>query len=407
MRVATRRRNVVVISTLHGSSWGGSEELWAATARKLVGNGLAVTASVGATYPLHPRLAELRESGIGLHLRRASLWLPAMAWRRLTSSFKRHRSWSRDVERMLASAKPDLVIVSDGGNFPPIELVEHLASHYPFVTISHNNYEEWWPVDEQAARYRLALAKARRCYFVSDGNRRLAERQLGCSLDNASIVRNPFNVDYDTVLPWPAPGNDGEIRFAAVGRLETRSKGQDLLIQALALPAWRDRNWRLTFYGEGPMRETLTRLSSALGLSDRITFAGHVEGVHTIWRRNHVLVQPSRHEGLPITIVEAMLCGRPVVATDVAGHAEVISPGVTGFLAQAPAVAPLAQALEQAWSRRADLADMGLAAARAIRQIAPRDPAAVFANELAQFLDVRNPAVLDRANRPGAMIRTP
>ena len=65
-----------------------------------------------------------------------------------------------------------------------------------------------------------------------------------------------------------------------------------------------------------------------------------------------MLVMPSRFEGLPLAIVEAMLCARPVVATDVAGHAEVVEDGVTGFLADAPTVGAIAAALERCWVRR-------------------------------------------------------
>lgn len=56
---------------------------------------------------------------------------------------------------------------------------------------------------------------------------------------------------------------------------------------------------------------------------------------------------PSRFEGLPLAMVEAMLCARPVVATDVAGHAEIIEDGVTGFLADAPTAGSMAAALER------------------------------------------------------------
>ncbi len=54
--------------------------------------------------------------------------------------------------------------------------------------------------------------------------------------------------------------------------------------------------------------------------------------VPDIWAANHLLVMPSRFEELPLAMVEAMLCARPVVATDVAGHKEIIEEGVTGFL---------------------------------------------------------------------------
>jgi glycosyltransferase involved in cell wall biosynthesis len=83
--------------------------------------------------------------------------------------------------------------------------------------------------------------------------------------------------------------------------------------------------WRLSSvcrYGEGLKRNGLERLAQRLGISDRVVFG--FMPVEEIWARNHVLVMLSRLEGLPLTMVEAMLCRRPVVATDVAGHSEII-----------------------------------------------------------------------------------
>ena len=101
---------------------------------------------------------------------------------------------------------------------------------------------------------------------------------------------------------------------------------------------------------EGDNRGSLERLAQRLGLADRVVFEGHVAGVEKIWSLNHVLVMPSRIEGLPLAIIEAMLCGRPVVATDVAG-AEVVD-GVTGFLAEAATVGSVGNALERFWPAR-------------------------------------------------------
>lgn len=92
--------------------------------------------------------------------------------------------------------------------------------------------------------------------------------------------------------------------------------------------------------------EVMERLAQKLGLSDRITFLGFAS-VEQILSTNHVhvLVMPSRYEGLPLAMVEAMLCARPVVATDIASHREIIEDDVvTGFLADAPTPARMVAA---------------------------------------------------------------
>lgn len=116
-----------------------------------------------------------------------------------------------------------------------------------------------------------------------------------------------------------------------------------------------------------------------------MVFEGHVADVEKIWSLNHVLVMPSRIEGLSLAVIEAMLCGRPVVATDVAG-AEVIEDGVTGFLAEAPTVGCVECALERFWARREEAREIGAAAAERIRRLVPPDPARVFADKIKELL---------------------
>ena len=235
-----------------------------------------------------------------------------------------------------------------------------------------------------AARYRAVLPLARRCFFVSEANLRLAEKQIGDPIPNAEVVRNPVNVAMDASPAWPGFNNKGEFRFASVGRLHPPSKGQDILFEAFAAPKWRERAWHLALYGEGPMRQVLERLARSLGIADRITFAGFA-AVADIWAANHALVMPSRYEGLPLAIVEAMLCGRPVIATDVAGNREIVEDGITGFLADASTAASFTAALERFWERRSEAEVMGQVAARRIRELMPLDPVRVFSDRLKQL----------------------
>ena len=369
-------------------SWGGSEELWSQAALELVSQGFPVSAAVVEWSPPHPRIVDLGARGIELWLRPAWFSLRKHPWRWFISH--RDGATAYAVGRLLAARPAALVVLSSGSVFPPIELVELCAARkLNFVTIGHSNWEGDWFDDAVAERHRAALAAAKRCFFVSEGNWRLAEKQIGATLDNAEIVRNPVNVSYGAALPWPSLG-DGEWRFACVAALHWPKKGQDILFEALAGPAWRNRSWRLYLYGRGATQKTLAWLAERLGIADRVAFAGFA-AVEEIWAHNHVLVMASRFEGLPLAMVEAMLCARPVVATDVAGHAEIIEDGVTGFLAEAPTATAVAAALERFWERRAEAEEMGKAGARRIRQLIPPDPARAFAERLEQLAGLTKP----------------
>lgn len=378
---AIDRTRIVFISTMTSGPWGGSEELWSGAALTLAAEGYAIFASVRSWPTPHRRLRDLAAKGVKIQLREATAPLWRRAYRKLSA--QNETQDERDIISLLRRTDPALVVLSDGNCMPPISVLRYcVAERIPFVTVGHMSSEYFGIDDAEAAHYRDLLPMAQRCYFVCSANLRTFEKQTGCVLPNAEIVRNPFKVAYDASPAWP-PLQDGDmLRLAHVGRLHAPSKGQDILVEALAGSAWRSRNWRLTFYGDGPMRDIIDRLVQRFGLSDQIQMGGFVESVEQIWRDNHLLVMSSRYEGLPLAIVEAMLCSRPVLATDVAGHAEVIDDGITGFIAAYPNPRSLAEALERVWQNRYALETMGARAGVAIRARVPRDPVKAFAEKV-------------------------
>jgi glycosyltransferase involved in cell wall biosynthesis len=376
----TSPRRIVFVTTPNTDPWSGAEELWARAALNLLSRGFPVSASVTDFSPLHRRLLDLEQRGVELWLRPIWYSWSQHPWRRVAS--RRRGPAIHEIKRLLAPRNAALVIFSEGNALPPIEPLELCATKgIPFVTLSQANKEAVWYTDDLAERYRIVLAAARRCFFVSDGNRRLCEKQISGALDNAEVVRNPVNVSYEASPTWPPWSNNAGLRFACVGRLYPPAKGQDILFEALAQPQWAQRRWSLHLYGDGEMRQGLEALAARHGLSARVTFPGF-SSVFDIWAANHVLVMPSRYEGLPLAMVEAMLCARPVIATDIAGHAEVIEDGVTGFLADAPTAGSIGAALERFWERRGEAEEMGKAGARRIRELVPPDPARVFSEKL-------------------------
>lgn len=105
-------------------------------------------------------------------------------------------------------------------------------------------------------------------------------------------------------------------RLLMVGRLAGQ-KDQALALTALA--RLRHHDWRLTIAGQGPLRDDLERQCVALGIADRVDFAGFVcdpDRLAALMGRADLLLQPSRWEGLCATLIEAMACGTDVVATD-------------------------------------------------------------------------------------------
>ena len=365
------------VSDMFENPWGGSEELWWETAMKLVGGEVRVRASVIEWSPLHAKVQALIDAGVEVFMRPKEPSLASKVVCRLFGNMDTIHY--QGLESWLRRDPPSLVVLNGQFGFFDSNLTDLLQRNgWPYICVSHSNAEFWWPTDEEAAGFARGIAGALKMYFVSEGNRRLAAKQVALPIEKTGILRNPFGVNFDEPAPWTSVQPSEMLEIACVGRLDPHSKGQDLLIEALASPGWIDRKWTLNLYGSGPFREAITRVARAAGVSERVVFKGHTP-VSEIYAHNHVLALPSRAEGLPITIVEAMLSGRAVVTTDVAGNAELLEEGVTGFIADAPAVKRVIDALDRMWERRGELEAIGLAAHHAARRQLSRDPAADFA----------------------------
>jgi glycosyltransferase involved in cell wall biosynthesis len=371
------------ISSMSVASWGGSEELWWQTALRLRAEGHQVAVSVVWWPQPSRKLDALREQGIDLFFRKSPVHetLFVRAWRKIQGQIER---MSAEFE-WLRRQKPDLTIISQGGNGDGLAWMKFCKeTGLPYMVISQCNSEAWWPTDSVAPEMADVFSAAKQLFFVSRANWELCERQIGRPLLNASVVRNPFNVSPDAPIPWPVETENW--RFACVARMDPAAKGQDLLLQVLADSRWRERPIELNLYGTGPWEDGLKKLADFL-LLKVVRFHGHVDNISSIWASNHILVLPSRFEGLPLALVEAMWCGRPAIVTNVAGNTELCADGETGFVAAAPTVELLGQTLEVAWEQRHKWGQMGASARSRVEKLIPKDPVGLFANQLLSSVD--------------------
>jgi glycosyltransferase involved in cell wall biosynthesis len=257
------------------------------------------------------------------------------------------------------------------------------------VVISQKATDLYWPRDNWLPSVRAIYQEARHSFFVSEHNHRLTEEQIGRRIEPASVIRNPFQVPWEKRSDWPS--EEQGLRLACVGRLYPKEKGQDLLLRVLAMDKWRARAVSVTFFGDGEQRKALEAMAKFHGLKS-VVFGGYATDVAAIWNDHHGLVLPSRAEGLPLVLVEAMLSARVSIVTDVAGNHEVLEDDVTGFLAAAPSEQALDEAMERAWQRRGEWKAIGQAAADSIRQLAPADPPAALAGQLVRLAQMPLPA---------------
>jgi glycosyltransferase involved in cell wall biosynthesis len=371
-------RKYLFIMAQAGYPWGGSEPLWASAAEHLARQGNEVRVSAKDWGKPVPQIERLRSAGcqIFYHTYRQPSFFP----RQIQKIFRPPDFWLEHVRR--AGSGVDLAVISQGANFDGLVWMERVrAAGLKYVAIVQSAVVYWWPEDSEAERLAESYEKASATYFVSQANLELSRRQFGSPLRNAKVVRNPFNVSYDAKPPWPTNGS-GELAVACVGRLDVISKAQDVLLEVLGLPHWRERKVCLSLVGTGPNERGLRSIVERLGLTN-VIFAGQQENIEEIWSKHHALVLPSRFEGMPLVVVEAMLCGRPCIASDVGGNRELIRDGINGFLAKAPTVELLDETMNRAWDNQARLKEMGSIAAVDVRNWVSRDPGGDFARELA------------------------
>jgi glycosyltransferase involved in cell wall biosynthesis len=243
--------------------------------------------------------------------------------------------------------------------------------------ICQYNCEDLIFIDEATRHAAIVFfSRARYVAFVARRNLRVAERQIAARLPNACVLRNPVNLANFNPVPYP---NSDLVKIANVARFEAQCKGQDVLLEALSEEHWKHRRWLLRFYGNGVDRPYVERLTRYYHIAEKVEFCGHVGDVRSIWADNHLLVMPSRSEGTPLSLVEAMICGRPSVVTDVGGHSEWVDERSTGFVAEAPSARSLNRALERAWEARECWESIGQSAREAaLSKIDPHPEEALF-----------------------------
>jgi glycosyltransferase involved in cell wall biosynthesis len=162
------------------------------------------------------------------------------------------------------------------------------------------------------------------------------------ALGRNTVISVPNGVPDITDVSLPIDRPEGQMVVGSIGRLDAM-KAHDILIRAIA----QVEGVHAVILGEGDQRATLEKLAADLEVSDRISMPGWVENPRSRLPELDVLVMPSRSEGFPLAVVEAMLAARPVIATRVGSMPEAIIDGETGILIEKNDVTGLAKALKK------------------------------------------------------------
>lgn len=292
---------------------------------------------------------------------------------------------------------PDLILLSCG-SLPAITFVPGLMDYLQNTRAALSalclfNAESLAFSSAERVKVAQILRRSDANIFVADQNRRQAVRQFGVDLDRAAVFYGPLRERLENAIPMPTV--ESGVVFACVARLDMLWKGQDILFEVLTSDTWRERDWSLRIFGTGIDRDHLASLVRHFGLEEKVQFAGYAEGMADIWRDSHVMVLPSRGEGTPLASLEAMMCGRPVVTTDVGGNKEVLDEGKTGWIAEAATPQSFASALERCWQAQDSWRQMGIEAHLKAVEVADSDPSSGLLGILEEV--VRNRRQISRS----------
>ena len=192
---------------------------------------------------------------------------------------------------------------------------------------------------------RLTSRAVDRHVGVGEHTSREIEELIGLPAGSVLTIHNGVPDEPHEAAPRPRPGP----LIGAIGRLEPQ-KGYDILIRALAeIDAA-----TLVLVGEGSERAALEKLARGVGVEDRIVWIGWSDNARGYLSAFDVFAFPSRFEGFPLAVLEALLAGNAVVASDVGSTAEAVRNGETGLLVPPGDPATLAGAIRRL------LADDGL-----------------------------------------------
>ena len=271
---------------------------------------------------------------------------------------------------------------------PSFELERLLQRHCPRRVVSFLSRTNmricsamWWRDCHLVVSERNDLTK-QQLPFPWPRFRRLLYRRADVLTANTTGVMDSlvplFQARQLALLPNPLPmpvvpvsvGSAGDRQgFVSVARLVPQ-KGIDVLIRALAQTTGAARDWTLNLVGDGPEREALQRQVQQAGLQEQVQFLGFRSDPQTFLLQAGVFVLPSRFEGMPNALLEAMAAGLAVVVTDASpGPLEVVVNGVSGLVVPSDDPFALAEALDRLAADPLLRERLGAAARDTLRQL--------------------------------------
>jgi glycosyltransferase involved in cell wall biosynthesis len=263
-----------------------------------------------------------------------------------------HRVFSANEQRaatlkVLRERNPDIVHVACGIPWSCVVTRETVLAFGKPLLFTEQYVPSALAMDE-STRQRLATiySRAVKAICVCEENRLLLAREYGLPVRDVIVIPNAVRIPSRRVSAANIDVGSRRLRAAIVARL-SHQKGIDCLLKAVSrLAADVAPRVHFSVIGDGPDRAELERLTNALGVSSAVTFHGWQENIAERLTEYDLFISPSRSEGQPFALLEAMVTELPVIATAVSGIPEALGNGRYGVLVPADDPEALAQAID-------------------------------------------------------------
>jgi glycosyltransferase involved in cell wall biosynthesis len=243
------------------------------------------------------------------------------------------------LRRLLAQQKPDCLIA----NFASVNLMTLLGwlSGVRARVVWYHTIYEAIKIDNKQAAWKRKLLTLRKRWVYNFATQlvpvsRAAQKDLcavyGVPPTKCQVFYNPLD-DPLTATPATQTATNGTRQIVCVGRFD-QVKGQDVLIRAARLLKPDFPHLKINFVGGGVLQESCQKLAQTLGVEELCVFRGnqpHDEVLNAI-KAAELSVVPSRIDNCPLTVIESLACGKPLVASKVGGIPELLEHGAEGFL---------------------------------------------------------------------------
>ncbi len=318
---------ILIINSEYPPIGGGAGNASANIARELVAMGQEVTVLTAHYGDLPPKTEQdglqiLRIKALRRRMDRSSA-LEQIIFMLVSSlhTMRCQRTW-----------QPDVIIAFFGVPSGAAAWCANIFSGIPYVVSLRGGDVPGFRPYDFAVYHKLVAPLLRMIWRRSSGliANSAGLKELALAFDsNAHISMIPNGVDLQRYFPGDRDWQPARLLF--VGRL-VYQKGVDILLAALE--GLNSHPWELFLVGDGPEREALQAQVRDFGLSERVQFKCWLDGdaLAEQLQQANLFVFPSRHEGMPNAVLEAMACGLPVIATRIAGNEELVVDGENGLL---------------------------------------------------------------------------